>query len=117
MARFGTNTKFTIASEKRPEVHAVFVQALQASPIQPGPDLEVYRLEDGANVGVYYVPTQDALDAEAQRKGAWLEFLVSDPDGTGKRLDSLGVARVEYHDREHAYYQLPGGPVFRLAGC
>jgi hypothetical protein len=115
MARFGTNLKLTIAAEWRPRVHALFVDVLGASASEPTADLEIYHLEDG-NVGVYYVGPDETLAPGDQRKGVWLEFRTEDPDAAAERLAAHGVARIDYHDRAHAYFQVPGGPVFRLAG-
>lgn len=116
MTRFGTNMKLTIATQWRPRVRALFVDVLGASALQPTEDLEVYRLDDGGNVGVYYVDASEALSPEDQQKGAWLEFRVDDPDVTNRKVRASGVAQIEHpHDREHAYFQVPGGPVFRLA--
>ncbi|HZO15051.1 MAG TPA: hypothetical protein VFB62_17365 [Polyangiaceae bacterium] len=115
MARFGTNLKLTVASNHRPRVRSVFTDVLSASVSHTTDELEIYTLEDGGNVGVYYVDEAQALDPEEQPKGAWLEFLVADPRDTAKQLLAAGVARVDHPDKKHDYFQLPGGPVFRLA--
>ena len=115
MARFGTNLKLIIAAEHRPRVHALFVDVLGATAVAPRPDLEQYKTEDGGSVGVFYVPAAEALYGDEQRKGTWLEFRVEDPEATGRRLEAAGVERIAYEDRTHAYFQVPGGPVFRLA--
>jgi hypothetical protein len=115
MARFGTNLKLLISTEHRARVHALFVDVLGAHRVQPMPDLDAFKLEDGGSVGVFYVPAGEALSAEDQRKGSWLEFRVEDPDAAAARLEAGGVERVPYQDKTHAYFQVPGGPVFRLA--
>lgn len=114
MARFGTNLKIMIAAEHRPAVRGIFVDVLEASASQPNDGLEVYRMSDGSNVGVFYVPAGEALDAASHRKATWLEFLVEDPDAVAGKLQSR-ASRIDYTDKTHAYFQLPGGPVFRLA--
>ena len=115
MTRFGTNLKLNIAAEHRARVHALFVDILGLTAVQPRPDLEQFKTEEGGSVGVFYVPSADALSTEDQRKGTWLEFRVEDPESTGKRLEASGVERIAYDDKTHGYYQVPGGPVFRLA--
>lgn len=115
MARFGMNLKLTIAENHRPRVHALFVDALGTGAVQPAPHLEAYKTEDGGSVGVFFVPAKEALSDEDQKKGAWLEFRVADPEATAKRVEEQGIARIDYQDKAHRYYQVPGGPVFRLA--
>jgi hypothetical protein len=92
----------------------MFTRGLGAADVTPkdGP-LDVFELDGGALIGIEL--DASALDEASARKGAWLEFLVADPDATARTLDAQGVKRVEYSDKEHAYFQAPGGPVFRLA--
>ena len=113
-AHFGTHQKWLVRPAHKDAVHTMLTRGLGATNITPkGAPLDVFELESGALVGVELDP--EALDEASARKGAWLEFLVADPDATAKTLDSQGVKRVEYADKEHAYFQAPGGPVFRLA--
>ena len=115
MARFGMNLKLTIAEEHRARVHALFVDGIGTDAVQPMPHLEQYKTEDGGSVGVFFVAAKDALSHEDQKKGAWLELRVADVEATAKRLDAQGVERIDFQDKTHPYYQVPGGPVFRLA--
>ena len=41
--------------------------------------------------------------------------LTPDPGATARRLEAAGVERVRYGATDHAYFRIPGGPVFRLA--
>jgi hypothetical protein len=109
------NLKLNIAEENRAKVHALFVDALGTDAVQPMPHLVQYKTEDGGSVGVFFVAPHEALSDADQRKGAWLEFRVADTEATVKRLEGQGVARIDYQDKSHAYFQIPGGPVFRLA--
>jgi hypothetical protein len=115
MAKLGRNTKLTIDVSKRQPVRALFEGALGSKVLTPSPDFEVYVLDDEARVGVAYVPAADALSSEDQKKGAWLEFVVDDEPKAREELGKLGLSRIDYADKAHAYYQVPGGPVFRLA--
>jgi hypothetical protein len=116
MARFGTNMKLTVDRALREDVRALYAGVLGCTVVNPAPDLEVYRLEDGFNLGVFFVDADGALRADDQDKAPWLEFIVDDKEATAKKLDALGIARVAYSDKSHDYFRSPGGPVFRLAG-
>lgn len=116
MTTLGPNLKLTIAARWRPQVHDLFVDILGATTVQPSANFEVYLLDGGkARVGVAYAPDGEALSPDDQRKGAWLEFRVADPANTAARLEAKGVPQIDYTDRDHAYFAIPGGPVFRLA--
>jgi hypothetical protein len=109
------NLKLTIAEEHRARVHALFVDAIGTQAVQSLSHLEAYKTEDGGSVGVFFVPAKEALGEEDQRKGAWLEFRVADVEATAERIAAQGVARIDFEDKTHPYFQVPGGPVFRLA--
>lgn len=113
MTTFGKNMKLTVARARRLALHAVLTDGLGCQSHEPSPDLVLYRLDDGFNLGVYFV--DEALDEEALRLAPWLELCVRDAETTAARLVRLGATLVEYADREHVYLMLPGGPVFRLS--
>lgn len=81
----------------------------------PAPDFDLYATDDGGRVGIKFVDGSDALDEAGQAKGAWLELVVGDVGRCAERLLELGARPVDYVDKSHAYFQIPGGPVFRLA--
>jgi hypothetical protein len=114
-AHFGTHQKWLVRPAHREAVRTMFTRGLGAADVTPKKDgpVDVFELESGALVGVEI--DDGALDEASARKGAWLEFLVADPDATARTLDSQGLKRVEYHDKEHQYFQAPGGPIFRLS--
>ena len=111
--RLGRNQKWIVNPKYRPQMHELFCEVLGADPTEAAPGVEVYRLGNGEQIGVFY--QDDALDEAAQRRGAWLELLVDDPVVTAGQLDGLGLQRIDYFDKEHVYFQAPGGPIFRLA--
>ncbi|MBL4687677.1 MAG: hypothetical protein JKY37_23985 [Nannocystaceae bacterium] len=61
------------------------------------------------------------LDVRSWARGACrcqaaaIEVVVHDVEATAAVLRDLGHPRVDYHDKERHYYQVPGGQVFRLA--
>ncbi|HEY2366208.1 MAG TPA: hypothetical protein VGH87_07485 [Polyangiaceae bacterium] len=113
-AHLGMHQKWTVRPAHRTAIHALMTRGLGASEgTPPDASFDLFELEGGAVVGVEM--DDGALDEEAARKGAWLEFLVADPEATARALDALSVKRIDYRDKEHAYFQAPGGPVFRLA--
>ncbi len=112
--RFGRNLKWIVRPEHRTPIRRMFTEVFGASTKNPKPHIEVYTLAGGENVGVFV--DDDALTPDQQKKGPWLEFLVADVDATVKALEASGVPQMPYDgDKDHAFFQAPGGPVFRLA--
>lgn len=116
MARHGKNMKWTVDATYREKVRALFVEALGVPHAAGGPpNLDLYKFEDGFQIGVFCVPAEQALRPEDLRKAPWLELAVDDIEKTISKLKDLGVEEVEYVDKDHRYFAAPGGPVFRLA--
>jgi hypothetical protein len=111
--KMGRNQKWMIAPAHRNAIRALFVEVLGAKPTSPRPDLELYALSDGTNVGVFF--GEGSLTSEQARLGTWLEFIVDDLEGAIAATKRLGVEVVEYADKAHTYFQAPGGPVYRYA--
>lgn len=116
MSKIGNNVRLTIGREHRDAIGALFKDVLGCTPLTPPgtTDVEVFLFDGGGGIGAYYVDAEQALSATAARDGAWLEFLVDDPEATRVKLAGLGIEPFEYHDREHMYFAAPGGQVFRL---
>lgn len=111
----GQNQKWIVRPGHRDAMRALFLKVFDAALSTPMDGLDLFKLSDGLSVGVFY--EDDALDEAQARKGAWLEFAVDDAAAGAALLEKLGVARVAYSDTTHAYFQAPGGPVFRVAGA
>jgi hypothetical protein len=108
----GRNSKWTVKPEHRETIRRLFEQGLGVHYVSPVPAVDQFKLGAGS-IGVEY--DDAALSAEDARKGAWLELLVDDPEQAAAGLEAAGAERIAYHDKAHAYFQAPGGPVFRLA--
>lgn len=114
MARIGINMKWTAPASAREAMGAMFRDVLGADVQRPAPAIDLFLLEGGARVGVYYVAPEQALDPTVADRAPWLEFLVDDPSRARARLAGLGIEPFEYTDKEHDYFRAPGGQVFRL---
>ena len=116
MAKFGTNMKLSIAKEHRDQSLRVFTEALGATHKQLPNGFDVFLLEDGFNIGIYFADEGGMSETDAKDKGVWLEFAVDDKSKTRAALKSCGVEPFDYAvDADNDYYLFPGGPVFRLS--
>jgi hypothetical protein len=110
---FGRNLKWNVRPEHFAIVRRMLTEVFGGTSKTPRPNLEVFTLAGGENIGVFVDP--EALDTDHAMKGAWLEFFVDDVDGATKSLEAAGVARLDYEDKDAPYFQAPGAPVFRLS--
>ncbi len=115
MAAIGLNHKVHVAKGLRSETRALYEGALGASRKSPSPEIEVFTFGDGANLGVFYVEPGEALTPLEMKRALWLEIEVDDPAAVSRALGALGIRPFEYTDKEHEYFQAPGGQAFRLA--
>jgi len=107
--------KWTIGAPHREAVRAAFEQGLGISRHSADGDVDIYGLPDDSWIAIVYVAPADALTEEQLRKAPWLELLVDDVERAAERLVQLGVTKVPYKATTHPYFQIPGGPVLRLA--
>ena len=114
MTRLGNNTKITVGAGRRGAVRA-FADALGAKLSSPSAAIDVALLDGDTRIGFAYVADEQALTEAQQRLAPWLELIVDDVEAAARRLDGIGLARVDYPDKEHPYFAGPGGFVFRLA--
>ncbi len=115
MAKLGPNLRCVVDVSKRDVVRSLFTEAFGAEVSHPTDTMDVLSF-GGSNIGFEFVEAAKALPEEQQRDmGVWIEIKVDDVDATCKALEERGLKRLEYRDQDHSYYQVPGGPVFRVA--
>lgn len=115
MTTLGTNVRCVAAQEHREAIATFYTEVFGAKAIKPAPDLDVYAMDGGSNVGVYFVSADEALTPQQQEAvGTWIELSVDDVQATAEELRRRGFEPLEYHDKEHLYFQAPGGQIFRL---
>ncbi len=115
MMTLGPSSKITVPESTRAKVREM-AEALGARGIVVSDNMEVYAGTTGGSIGFAFVPDAEALSAAQMRIAPWLELAVDDVDTARTRLEAIGIERLDYEDKTHAYYVGPGGLVFRLAG-
>lgn len=111
----GRNLKITAGRSHRAAIHRLFGELFGCGSVRPSEDVEIYRLGDGFSVGLFYIDDDNALTEEELQLAPWLEFSVDDLEAMKAALDAAGIVRVPVSETAHTYFQMPGGPVFRLA--
>ena len=115
MAVLGRNAKITAGCSQRGSLGAMLTEVFGCRRITPRKDTDVFAFADGSSLGVCFVANDEALSPEQLRRGAWLELSVEEPEATLAALARIGLTPFEYSDKQHHYFQAPGGQVFRLA--
>jgi hypothetical protein len=115
MAKIGLNHRLSVAKNLKAETRAVYEGVLGATVKSPRPDVEIFTFSNGSGIGVFYVEPGVALTPAQHMNAIWLEFEVDDDAAAATALGTLGLRPFEYFDKEHSYFQAPGGQVFRLA--
>jgi len=68
-----------------------------------------FRFPGGGSFSVEF--TEDALDENRARRGAWLEIWSNDPAALKRRILSAGLTQVTYPATNTFYFAAPGGQV------
>jgi hypothetical protein len=71
-----------------------------------------FKFSNGASLSVEF--TEDALDDQQAKRGAWLELQVDDAAGLQQKVQAFGLIRVIHPFTPFFYFQAPGGQVFRI---
>ena len=89
-----------------------FTHILDAETVPvPGTSMLAFRFPDNSSYSVEL--TEDALDEQQARRGAWLEVQTDDPDALKKKVIEAGLLQVEYITGRF-YFQAPGGQVWGI---
>lgn len=73
------------------------------------------RFPGGGSLSVEF--TQDALDEQHARRGAWLEVSVDDPAALKQRVLEAGLPQVKYSPTGRFYFVVPGGQVVGIVAA
>lgn len=108
----GQNSKLTVLPREREGIRAFYGKVLECPLTKTSPGADVFQLGGDFYLGVVY--DDQALSLEERRKAIWLELRTDRLEETRARILGFGIEEIEYRDREHFYFQAPGGQVFRL---
>lgn len=71
-----------------------------------------FRFPNGGALSVEF--TQDALDEQQARRGAWLEVKADDAAAVQQRVRAAGLPVLKHPANDHFYFAAPGGQVLRI---
>ncbi len=89
------------------------LEAVESSDAMGSPEpIYAFKFSNGASLSVEF--TEDALDDQQARRGAWLELRTDDAAGLQQKVLAAGLPRVVHPYTPFFYIQAPGGQVFRI---
>jgi hypothetical protein len=108
----GENSKLTVNPSERGKIRKFYRDTLGCPATKESERIDIFKIGNTFYLGVMY--DNSALTHEDALKSIWLELRTEDPEGLKRKILDFGIKELEYWDKEHFYFQAPGGQVFRL---
>lgn len=110
----GEYSKMVIRPSERDRVQRFYRDVLGCQVTTKSKAMDLIRLGMDFYIGAVY---DDSALSDADRLNSiWLELRTENPEMLKRKIPEFGCREVEYWDKEHFYFQAPGGQVFRLVG-
>lgn len=112
--QIGNHMRTTAHPSKREEIQAFYAGLLGCKMLNvPHPNMDLFHFASDTFLGIYY--DSASLSEQEFMKATWLELKTDDAKALKETLLINGIKQFEYPDKEHFYFQAPGGQVYRLA--
>ena len=109
----GEHSKLTVPPSQRDRIRTFYEDVLGCVITRKSDAVDVFKI--GASFYLAAVYDDAALSESQSFKSIWLELRTDNPAELKARILAFGIAEIDYWDKEHFYFQAPGGQVFRLA--
>jgi len=113
LVSLGDHSKLTALPSERNQIRKFNREVLQCEQTGESDKADFFRIGDTFSLGVVY--DNSALSLEDRMKSIWLELRTAHPDELKQQILNFGIKEINYWDKDHFYFQAPGGQVFRLA--
>ena len=111
---FGEHSKLTANPAERDRVRAFYTRVLGCPATKESEKIDIFGVGTDFFLGVVY--DDSALSAADGLKSIWLELRTPEPEALKARILEFGIQEASFWDKEHFYFQAPGGQVFCLVG-
>ncbi len=112
--KLGEDSKMTALPAERERLQKFYAEVLGCKVTTKSDTFDLIQLGPDFFIGITYDPS--ALKNSDAQKALWLELRTDDPAGLKQKILAFGLKQLEFWDKEHFYFQAPGGQVFRLVG-
>jgi hypothetical protein len=110
----GENSKFFAKPSERDRIRKFYRDVLGCAATKESESIDIFRIGTSFYLGVVY--DNSALSASDNLKSIWLDLRTDRPEELEQKILNFGIKGIEFWDKEHFYFQAPGGQVFRLVG-
>ncbi len=110
----GEDSKMTVRPSERDRLERFYRDILRCNVITKSKTLDIIQMGKTFFIGVVY--DDSALSESDFLKSLWLDLRTDRPEELRRKILSFGIKEIQYWDKEHFYFQAPGGQVFRLVG-
>jgi hypothetical protein len=111
----GENSMLTVNPAERNRVRKFYAEELGCTATKESERIDIFRVGATFFLGVTY--DDAALSASDGLKSVWLDLRTDDPESLTQQILKFGIKGIDFWDKEHFYYQAPGGQVFRPVGA
>jgi hypothetical protein len=109
----GENSKSIANPADRERVRKFYKEGLGSPATKESEKIDIFRIGTTFFLGVMY--DDSALSAADALRSIWLDLRTPEPEALKARILEFGIKEIQFWDKEHFYFQAPGGQVFRLA--
>ena len=112
---WGNHSKIIARPSDRSRLQSFYQDVLGCylgkGPQHPGgpADTDLIRFANGFSMVVHYLDA--ALSEAEQKKAIWLELLTDNPAQLAQKVQGFGIQPFDYFDKDHFYFQAPGGHI------
>lgn len=110
----GENSKMTVHPAEQDRLERFYREVLGCNVIHKSKELDLIQMDHSFFIGVVY--DDSALPESELLKSVWLDLRTDRPEALKQKILQFGIKEIEFWDKEHFYFQAPGGQVFRLVG-
>jgi hypothetical protein len=111
-ASFGEHASIPALPSEKTAIRKFFREVLGATQTRETEGCDIFRLGYRLHLAIAYSPY--AVPPAILAKSIWLELKTDDPAAMKEKILAAGALEIENWDKEHFYFQAPGGQVFRL---
>ncbi len=111
---FGRHSKMIALPSERDRIRGFYRDVLGCKVTKESERAEYFQMADDFFIAVLY--ENSVLSQPDLLKSIWLEIQTDNTEELKQKILEFGVKVLDMGDKEHLYFQAPGGQVFRLVG-
>jgi len=111
---FGNHSSLRVPHRDQERVRRFYRDVLGCEVTRESRDVDNFRM--GNSFFITFLYQEEVLAEHEWEKAIWLEIKSEDPQALKQKIMDFGVRELVSKDKEHLYFQAPGGQAFRLVG-